>query len=477
MSQSHTKSKSQETVKFNEGLGGSMKIQFLGAAGTVTGSRIRLESDKTRLLVDCGLYQGPKEIRQKNWEELKGLSGLSAVILTHAHIDHSGLLPLLPRAGFKGLIFCSAATAALCKILLPDSAKLQEEDARFLNQEKLTHFQPARPLYDTDDVEKVLRQLEVVPDDHWVPLNRDMNFRLKRSGHILGSRFVEVSCDERRFFFSGDLGPSSPLLLKEPVCPTETDYLILESTYGDRNHEKGDRKAQLAQVVNKVISRGGTLIIPAFAVGRTQEILYLLSELEKENLIPQTPVYVDSPMALDATEIYSKFDEEIRPEISAGLMQASLTSYKFQSVRDADESMLLCMDTSPKIVISAAGMLTGGRVLHHLRTKLPDPKSGVLFAGYQVTGTKGYLLKNGLSDIRIHHQKVCVEAEIFSMDSLSAHADHDDILKWCRQLQTPPKQVFLNHGEDAARQTLAYSLRTELGWNVSLPSENEEFKV
>jgi metallo-beta-lactamase family protein len=448
-------------------------LQFFGAAGTVTGSRTRVQSRTSNVLIDCGLYQGPKELRQKNRQELLGLKGLHAAILTHAHIDHSGLIPLLPQNGFQGPIYSSAATAELCRILLPDSAKLQEEDARFLNQKHLTHFEPAKPLYSFDDVEKALRQLQVIPDNHWVPISNDFSFRFQRAGHILGARMIEVNVEGQRLLFSGDLGPLTPLILKEPYQPSEVDYLILESTYGDRCHEKGDRKAQLAKIINQVIGRGGTLLIPAFAVGRTQEILFLLSQLEKENAIGKVPVYLDSPMALDATEVYTKFEDELRPEISSGLFTSPLRSSQFKTVRDPDESMLLCMDSSPKIVISAAGMLTGGRILHHLRMKLPDPNSGVLFVGYQVPGTKGYLLKNGLSSIRIHKQEVDVEAEIFSMDSMSAHADHDDLVSWCRSFRSKPKMTYLNHGADSSREALAYSLRNELGWNVHLPAENE----
>jgi metallo-beta-lactamase family protein len=450
-------------------------LQFFGATGIVTGSRTRIQSQTSRVLIDCGLYQGPKEIRQKNWQDLLGLTGLNAAILTHAHIDHSGLLPLLPQNGYHGPIYCSAATAELCRILLPDSAKLQEEDARFLNQKHLTHYQPAKPLYTLDHVEQALRQLKVVSDSQWIPISKDFSFRFQRAGHILGARMVEINMEGRSFLFSGDLGPSKPLILKDPYQPSEVDYLILESTYGDRCHEKGDRKVQLARIINQVIGRGGTLLIPAFAVGRTQEILFLLSQLEKEKAIGKVPVYLDSPMSLNATEVYAKFADELRSEISSDLFASSLRSSQFKTVRDADESMLLCMDSSPKIVISAAGMLTGGRILHHLRTKLPDPNSGVLFVGYQVPGTKGYLLKNGLSSIRIHKQVVNIEAEIFSMDSMSAHADHDDLMNWCRGFRRQPKMTYLNHGEDSSRAALAYSLRNELGWDVCLPVENDVF--
>lgn len=454
-----------------------MKVQFLGAAGTVTGSCLKIEHRGFSLLVDCGLFQGPREVRERNWRDHQDLRGVSAVILTHAHIDHSGLLPLLPKLGFSGPIYCSAATADLCGIMLPDSGRLQEEDARFLNQEKATHFDPALPLYTEKQALEVLKLFEPVPSDEWIPLFPGLEFRLRRSGHILGSRFVEIRDDRTQIAVSGDLGTSSPVLLKEAVRIAETDHLVLESTYGDRCHDKGDRLEQLARVVREVIWREGTLMIPAFSVGRTQDLLFLLSRLEKEGRIPRVPVYLDSPMARDATEIYLRHQDELRPEFADGRTEDPLHSARFQAVRDPDESMLLCMDTSPKIVISAAGMLNGGRILHHLRAKLPDPKSGVLFVGYQVPGTKGDLLKNGLPKVRIHHKPVDVEAGIYSMDSLSAHADSEEIVSWCRGFRRPPLLTSLVHGEDGARRALAYRLRHELGWNVHLPSEGERLEA
>lgn len=451
-----------------------MKLQFIGATGTVTGSRIRIEHKDNRLLVDCGLYQGPKEIRQKNWSDPQpGFKGCTGVLLTHAHIDHSGLLPLLVKEGFRGPIYCSEPTYDLCRLLLPDAGKLQEEDAKFLNEKRLTHFNPALPLFTEADARRALPFFEVVKDSQWIPLKNNLKFKMERSGHILGSRFIELA-NEARVLFSGDLGPPKSLLLKEPTRMTETDYLVLESTYGNRNHWVEDRESMLADVVNRVLGRGGTLIIPSFAVGRAQDILFLLRKLEEGGRIPKVPVYVDSPMALDATKIYQHYDDEMQPEILKGIFSSPMDSVRFKAVNSTDESMLLCMDDSPKIVISAAGMLNGGRVLHHLKAKLPSEKNAVLFVGYQVTGTKGALLKNGLRNIRIHHQLVDVEAEIFSISSLSAHADSDEIIRWCSGFRAPPKKTFLVHGEDEPRQALAYRLRYELGWEVATPKENEE---
>lgn len=456
-----------------------MKLKFLGAVGTVTGSRTEINDDGTQYWIDCGLFQGPKDIRQQNWQHIENAKNIRAVILTHAHIDHAGMLPLLVKQGFKGPILCSEATADLCRILLPDSGYLQEEDARFANQKKHSSHNPALPLYTQKDALVCLDYLQAIKMDRWLPLSNNLRVRLSRSGHILGSSFVEIGyhnhSGDKIISFSGDLGPPNSMLLKEPVSLSETNELVLESTYGDRNHEKGDRLSQLANVVNKVVNRNGTLIIPAFSVGRSQELLYMLRKLEDQKLIKPVPVYLDSPMALDATDLYHKYEDEMKPEIFQDRYRSPIRTDRFKPIRTADESMLLCMDDSPKIVISAAGMLTGGRVLHHLKTKLPYEKNGVLFVGYQVPGSKGYLVKNGLSKIRLHHQEVDIEAEIFSMDSLSAHADSDQIMKWLKQFRRLPSRIFLNHGEDVARQSLAYRIEHELGIKCELPLLNQEY--
>ena len=361
-----------------------MEIQFQGATGTVTGSRFKVKTLTDSFLIDCGLFQGPKEIRQKNWTSFSDLGMIREILLTHAHVDHSGLIPLIHKKGFRGPIYCSGATFELCKIMLPDSGRLQEEDAKFLNEKKLSHFNPALPLYTEKDATESLKLFSPIDDNEWHQVGNDPSvlFRLQRSSHILGSRFVELGTECGRFLFSGDLGQPKSLLLKDRAIINETDCLILESTYGDRGHAKIDRKKILQEIILKIHSRGGTLIIPSFAVGRAQEIIFLINQLENEKQIPAVPVYLDSPMALDATEIYAKFSEEIRPELQMNEVASPIRSLKFKAIRDSEESLLLCMDTSPKIIISAAGMLNGGRVLHHLKAKLPDPKSGDLFIGY-----------------------------------------------------------------------------------------------
>jgi metallo-beta-lactamase family protein len=459
-----------------------LKIQFIGAAMTVTGSRTQIQYKGTKYIVDCGLFQGPREIRERNWQIDEQSADIKAVILTHAHIDHSGYIPRLVKQGFRGPIYCSEATADLCRVMLPDSGYLQEEDAAFANIKKHSRHSPALPLYTERDAVVSLEYLRPVKSDEWHPLENGLSFRLIRSGHILGSTFVQLSHENdhgsRILTFSGDLGNGRSVLLKEPVQLTETDDLVLESTYGDRRQPREDLLLQLSNVINTVLKRGGTLVIPSFAVGRAQELLYAIHQLEEKNMIDKYDVYLDSPMALDATDLYLKYVDELKPEIRQGRTISPMRCTRFTPVRSSDDSMLLCMNTDPKIVISAAGMLTGGRIMHHLKSKLPDSKSGVLFVGYQVEQTKGYLLKNGLNTIRIHHQPVDVNAEIFSIDTLSAHADSQDLIEWVKGFSQKPKRIFLNHGEKNALEALKYRLAYELKIpSVIIPSPNEEFLI
>lgn len=457
------------------------KIKFVGAAGTVTGSRTLLQYKKSQYLVDCGLFQGPREIRERNWAHENNAENIKAVILTHAHIDHSGYIPRLVSEGFSGPIHCSEATADLCRILLPDSGYLQEEDAHFANLKRYSRHHPALPLYTEKEAVQSLEYLSTRPLNQWMELEPGLSFRLLRAGHILGATFVQISYETRegsRFLtFSGDLGNGRSFLLKEPVQLTESDELVLESTYGDRVQSRENVLVQFRDIINKVLGRGGTLVIPAFAVGRTQELLYMIHSLERDGQIERHDVYLDSPMALDATELYQKHSDELRPEIIQNRTVSSIKCARFTPVKSADESMLLCMNDDPKIVISAAGMLTGGRIMHHLKTKLPDARNGVLFVGYQVEGTKGYLLKNGLNTIRIHHQPVSVEAEIFSIDSLSAHADSNDLVKWVNGMSKKPRRIFLNHGEKSSLEALRYRLRHDLRIDTFIPKPDEEFLI
>jgi len=459
-----------------------MNIQFLGAAGTVTGSRTLIQTPDGEFLFDCGLFQGPKDVRDHNWRPLAEAARIQALVLTHAHIDHSGLIPLLWTSGFRGRIYCSPATAELCRVLLPDAGKLQEEDAAFANHTRYSHHDPALPLYTAADAQKSLELLYPVPYGQTQELNKYVSFKLTRSAHILGSAVIEVTLSEsgerRQLVFSGDVGNRRSLVLKPADPVGACDELVLESTYGDRNLPPADHMQSLREIIGRTIDRGGTVVIPAFSVGRTQELLYMIQKLREKNAIPDVPVYLDSPMSQKATGIYKNFADELKTEVQGGEWRSVGSAFRFSTVESADDSMLLCMNTSPKIVISASGMLNGGRILHHLKMKLPDPKSTVLFVGYQVPGTKGALLKNHLGKIRIHHQMVDVEAEIVTIDTLSAHADSDGLVEWVRNLKTQPRRVFLNHGEPAALAALQYRLRTELGIaDVVIPKEEEIFEI
>lgn len=456
-----------------------LKLKFYGAASVVTGSKTRLEYDQKYYLFDCGLFQGSRELRERNWATLTDLKDCKAVILSHAHIDHSGYLPKFVKDGFSGPIYCTPATADLCRLMLMDAAHLQEEDARFANRAKYSRHDPALPLFDKKDAEKVLKLLRTIDFHQWQELSPGLSFCFFYAGHILGSAITQISFQSNNktkiLTFSGDLGNSRSLILNDPESIKETDYLVLESTYGDRRQNREDIFKTLEDIINRVLGRGGTLVIPAFSVGRTQELLYLVSQLVTEGRIKKYPVYLDSPMANLATDIYLKYSDELKKELRGDEFISKLSSSDFHEVKSPEDSGRICLSSEPKIVISAAGMLTGGRVLHHLKAKLPDQKSAVLFVGYQAAGTKGLLLKNGLRKIRIHHEEVSVAAEILSVDSLSAHADCEDLSNFVANFKIKPNKVFLNHGEPNALETLAYALRVDQTLPVEIVKEDIEY--
>lgn len=454
------------------------KLQIQGAARTVTGSRNLLQYKNKKYLVDCGLFQGPKEIRDLNWQAFDGADEIAAVILTHAHVDHCGFLPRLVKEGFNGPIFCTSGTRDLARIILRDSAHLQEELAKFANESGYSHHKPARPLYTAPDAEAAIGLLRPVPYHHWVELEKDLSFQFFRAGHILGSAVAQFSLrndmNTKLLTFSGDLGNGQSKVIRPPEHPGETDILVIESTYGDRNHEKIDIEQKLAGLMRDVKASSGVLLIPSFSVGRTQELLWMVRDLEKKGEIPKLPVFVDSPMALDATEVYADHTEELNFVLSKGQVESPLCTSCFYAVRDVEHSRKLCSMPGPMVVISAAGMLNGGRILHHLKTRLPDPKNTVLFVGYQAEGTKGRLLQNGMSEIRIHHEPVQVKARIESSGALSAHADSDGLVAWVRQFRKKPKRVIVNHGENEPARALKYRLINELGIaDVLIPQRGE----
>jgi metallo-beta-lactamase family protein len=460
---------------------GQLSLDFLGAAGTVTGSRTLLHYKKKQILVDCGLFQGPKPLRERNWAAFKpDPSSLDSVVLTHAHLDHSGYLPRLHKEGYKGPVFCSAGTADLCQILLLDAAHIQEEDSDYANRTRHSRHVPALPLYTKADAEEVLTQLRPCPRDEWIPSTEGLSYRFLRSGHIIGSSFVQFSAQvgehSRLITFSGDLGRLRPRLLRPPVNILETDILVLESTYGNRMHSQKDPLEDLGSVVRRTAEREGILVIPAFAVGRAQELIYLLRQLEIKKLIPEIPVILDSPMASRATELFKLHPEDhILGTPHSGDASEFLPRH-FETSESSDDSMIACMRGGPMIVITASGMLSGGRVLHHLKHRLPDPRNTLLFSGYQAEGTKGRWLQDQgkvAGSVRIHHEEVAVNAEIAILSNLSGHADSLEILEWLSAFRRPPDETFLNHGSPEASRQLAEAIRDRLGWRVT-PVESEK---
>ena len=450
----------------------AMELQFLGAAGTVTGSKFHLTHNGRSALIDAGMFQGPRALRKKNWEALPiDPSDLDAVILTLAHIDHTGYLPRLGRDGLKAPVHCTWGTRDLCKILLPDAARLQEEEANFRNRKKRSKHNPALPLFSIVDAEQVLSRLvghhyheSFEPIEGWKAYYRD-------AGHILGSAWVDLKIGEKRLVFSGDLGRTEAPILKDPEPPEGTcDVLLLESTYGNREHPHNDKREDLGEIVKEVAKRKGTLVIPAFAVERTQEILYLLEELLRNDDIPKLPVFIDSPMAVRATRLFREYHEYYDEETKALVAQGErVLAYKnLHLCESVQESKSVLRTPAPKIVISASGMATGGRILHHLKNYLPDPKNHVLVVGYQSVGTRGWRLITGDEEIKIFGDWVPVKAGVSKLEGFSGHADHTEIMKWCDGFSEPPKTTYLVHGEPDSLQAQAEALKNR-GWNVVVP--------
>jgi metallo-beta-lactamase family protein len=451
-------------------------LQFLGATHTVTGSKFVVKVDKFQVMIDCGLFQGLKELRLRNWEPLPvAPHSLDAVILTHAHIDHSGYLPRLVKDGFRGAVYASAGTYDLCRILLPDSAELQEEDARHANQKGFSKHKPALPLYTIKDAKESLKLFDRIRYHDVIKPTKHLSFRLSTSGHILGSTFVEMFItdshkQETKLVFSGDIGRYDRPILNDPAPVPEADYLLVESTYGDRRHDPQDPQEQIAEIVNETIGRGGTIVIPAFAVGRAQELLYHFIQLEDEGRIPQVPVYIDSPMAIEATTQYishpEDHDREMKETMAAKLREAK---QRITLVRGQTQSQSLARDHKPCVIISSSGMATGGRVLHHLVTRLPHPQNTILFVGYQAAGTRGRLLADGAQEIKIHGQIIPVRAQVRVIHTLSAHADYGEILHWLEGFQRPPRATYVVHGEPSASEALQRHIQEKFGWHVEIP--------
>ena len=481
-----------------------ISITFFGAARTVTGSKYLVESNGARIMVDAGLFQGLKELRERNWQDLPvPASSIQAIVLTHAHLDHCGYLPRLVSQGFRGRIFCTQGTQDLCRIVLPDAGRLQEEDAEFANRHQFSKHKPALPLYREVDAARAVSQLQPCGYDRTMPVADGIEVDFVNAGHLLGSSYVRMHIDGRTVLFGGDLGRYSRPVLPDPTAVDGADYLLVESTYGDRLHEQDDNGDRLAAIVREAASKGGKLIIPAFAIGRVEELIYWLKRLEEERRIPVLPVFLDSPMASAAlaryTERVKELDPELHPEYrddkaphdaaaphedDVRRRQARreremcvFCTERFRVVASPDESKRLTASRTPAIVISSSGMAEGGRVLHHLKAALPDARNTVLFAGYQGVGTRGRRLVDGEKSVKIHGEWVPVAAAIEHIDSMSAHADAGEIMRWLKGFTRPPQQTFIVHGEPSAQDALAARIHAELGWSTKAPEYRERVNL
>lgn len=456
------------------------ELTFLGAARTVTGSKYLLSHEGTTVLFDCGLFQGPKELRLRNWDEFPvPPASIDAVVLTHAHLDHVGYLPRLVAQGFAGRVFCTAGTADLCQLVLPDSGRIQEEDARQANRHGYTRHQPAQPLYDEAMANKALTHLHRVSYHRPIEIAQGFTVEFSPAGHVLGSAYVVARLrGGKTVLFGGDLGRYARPVLQDPSDPVAADVVLVESTYGDRDHAVEDDGEVLAAIIKGTAARGGKVIVPAFAIGRVEEVLYWIRKLERERRIPVLPVYVDSPMAAEALRFYqsrsAELDSDSRP---SGKDVSAFATARFQTIVSPQQSKALTANKRSSIVISASGMATGGRVLHHLVAALPDPRNTVLFAGYQAEGTRGRALIEGATEVRIHGRSVPVLARVEKINSMSAHADRSEILRWLGKLPAPPGRLYLVHGEPRPMDALKALVQDKLGWEALTPGHGETVSV
>lgn len=451
-----------------------LSLKSLGGAGTVTGSKHLLTLGGHRILIDCGLFQGLKNLRDLNWRPLPvAPREIDAVILTHAHLDHCGYLPRLVREGYRGKIHATHATRDVAELILMDSGHLQEKDAEFLNRHKLSRHQPALPLYTVHDAQNAVEHFSTVEFEQTVRLSNGAWFRFHRAGHMLGAAWVEMAWGGQRIVFSGDIGRYGDPLMPDPVRPIEADYVMIESTYGNRAHDKTDPEDALRAVVERTIKRGGTLVVPAFAVGRAQELLYYFWRLKQAGTLGDVPVFLDSPMAIDATGIMNRHPRDHRLDAESCKKVLDIARY----TDDVEASKAISSSRAPKIVISASGMATGGRVLHHLKAFAPDPRNTILLAGFQAAGTRGRSLQDGAKELKIHGAWIPVNAEVAHLDMLSAHADADELMRWLSGFPRAPRKVFIVHGEPEASEALRVRIGRELGWESVVPRLDQEFSL
>ena len=471
-------------------------IQFLGAAGTVTGSKHLIStnadsSDGFKFLIDCGMFQGPKEWRERNWQDTPvPARQINAVVLTHAHIDHCGWIPRLVKAGFRGPIYATPPTIDLCGILLPDSGHLQEEDAAFYNKHKKSKHDPALPLYTLEEAEESLQYFHPVQYGEAQPLCPEISFRFVRAGHILGSSMVEITLQangkSRRLLFTGDIGrvrernaTPGEVVRSGPTEGETADVLVMESTYGNRQHPTADPRPELASLIRATAERGGSIVVPAFAVERTQKFLFMLKELMQAGQLPAIPVFCDSPMAIKAVEIFMKHTEEYSEETRrlVGQHGSPLTWPGFTFASTAEQSKKINAVKTPSIIVSSSGMVTGGRILHHLAQRLPDPKNTVVFIGFQAPGTRGFTIKSGARDVKIFGDIVPIRAQVAALEQFSDHADTPELLQWLRTFPRKPPATYLVHGEPAAASQLRDTMIKELGWNVQMAQWMQKVKI
>lgn len=444
----------------------SISVHFLGAAGTVTGSKYLIDTGEKKILVDCGLFQGLKELRLKNWDQPPvNVPEIDAVVLTHGHMDHTGYLPRLVKMGFKGPIHGTRPTLEIAEIILLDSAKIQEEEAKKANMEGYSKHHPAEPLYDLKNAEQAIAHFNSLEEGVWIELYPEINIRFQYNGHIVGATFIEMDIKSKRFVFSGDIGRTEDLLMRAPKKPEKADVLFIESTYGDRLHSEENLEERLKDIINNTFNNGGTLIIPSFAVERAQTLMYVIWKLRQRNAIPEMPFIMDSPMAASVLKVFedNRKWHKLKPEEYTGMCNM------FRIVKSYKETWEIISKTEPKIVIAGSGMISGGRVLTYLQQYIGKVETTVLLAGFQAEGTRGRKLLEGASELRIYGKEYPVEAEIINLEVLSAHADQKEMLDWMSEIENAPEKIFIIHGENTAASVFKEKIKERYGWDAEIP--------